>query len=97
MSLFACPPSVVTVRRVKTPAGAPDFTRGWLSRLAAKRPQKLDLAPGVRSEEPETRQKRAGYTLQMPVQTRGCKSPSTGPHAAELGFYFRGCLVMPME
>ena len=33
----------MTVRRVKTPAGAPNFTRGWLSRLAAKRPQKLDF------------------------------------------------------
>ena len=30
----------MTVRRVKTPAGAPNFTRGWLSRLAAKRPPK---------------------------------------------------------
>ena len=42
----------------RTPAGAPNFhARGWLSRLvAAKRPQKLGLAPGVRSEEPEIRQ-----------------------------------------
>ena len=27
----------------------------------------------------------------MPVRTRPPESLSTGPHAGELGFYFRGC------
>ena len=49
------------------------------------------LPGGVRSEEPKTRQKHAGCALQMPVRARGRKSPSTGPHAAELAFYLRGC------
>ena len=43
------------------------------------------------SEEPKTREKHAGCALQMPVRARGRKSPGTGPHAAELAFYLRGC------
>ena len=39
----------------------------------------------------ETRQKHAGYVLQMPFRARGRDITSTGPHAAELEFPFRGC------
>ena len=33
----------------------------------------------------------------MPVRARGRKRPSTGPHAAELVFYFRGCARYEQE
>ena len=42
---------------------------GWLSRLATKR-QKSWLVPRDRSEEPKTRQKRAGYALES--RAAGC-------------------------
>ena len=87
----ACVPA-----RTRTRAGArahPHVTSAGVLPVAlgGKTPKQLGLVPRVRSEEPETRQKRAGNALKTSVRARGRDITSTGPHAAELAFYFLGC------
>ena len=82
----------------RTPADTPNCTRSWLARflvLGGNTHKKVDLAPRVRGEKLKTRRpddKSAPVApWKMPVRTRASESRSTGPHAGELGFCFRGC------
>ena len=70
---------------------------GWLSRCRAWRKNaKKKVGSGTpSSNQPKTRQKRAGCTIRMPGRTRGPDVRDIAPHAAELTFYLRGCDTSP--
>ena len=84
---------LVTVRRVKDAGWCAELHAGVAVALDDKTPHEVDLAFGTWSPKRRTGNQTKARRLR-PEKCRskhGAEKNSTGPHAAELAFYFRGC------